>query len=61
MLAGLYDELAKRGATLRVVEAHAGVRDLLRACGLEEKVGRVDRLTTVADVIGGTAHGQGLV
>ena len=39
MLAGLYDELARRGATLRVAEAHAGVRDLLRACGLEEKSG----------------------
>jgi len=60
MLAALHDELAKRDATLRVAEAHAGVRDLLRACGLEEKVGRVDRLTTVADVIGGTAHGKRL-
>jgi len=38
------------------VEARAGVRDLLRAGGLEEKVGRIDRLTTVADVIDGSAH-----
>ena len=54
----LHDELAKRGITLRVAEARAGVRDLLRAGGLEEKVGRVDRLTTVADVIGGTDLGS---
>jgi MFS superfamily sulfate permease-like transporter len=56
MLATLHDELAKRDATLRVAEAHAGVRDLLRAEGLEEKFGRIDRLTTVADVIDGFAH-----
>jgi len=56
MLEGLHDELAKRGGTLRLVEARAGVRDLLRAEGLEEKVGRIDRLTTVADVIDGSAH-----
>jgi len=58
MLEALHDELAKRGITLRVAEARAGVRDLLRAGGLEEKVGRVDRLTTVADVIGGTDLGS---
>ena len=30
MLEALHDELAERGATLRVAEAHAGVRDLVR-------------------------------
>lgn len=59
MLEGLHDELAKRGITLRVVEARAGVRDLLRAEGLEEKVGRIDRFKTVADVIDGAAPDGG--
>jgi MFS superfamily sulfate permease-like transporter len=59
MLEGLHDELAKRGIALRVVEARAGVRDLLRAAGLEEKIGRIDRFKTVADVIDGSAHDGG--
>src|SRR5262249_2133273 len=33
MLGGLHRELAKRGIRMRVVEAHARVRDLLRAEG----------------------------
>jgi high affinity sulfate transporter 1 len=59
MLEGLHDELAKRDISLRVVEARAGARDLLRAEGLEEKVGRIDRFRTVADVIDGSAHDGG--
>ena len=59
MLEGLHDELVKRAIALRVVEARAGVRDLLRAEGLEEKVGRIDRFKSVTDVIDGSAHDDG--
>jgi high affinity sulfate transporter 1 len=51
MIASLRSELEKRGAVLRVVEARSSVRDLLRAVGLEDKVGRIGRFATVADVI----------
>jgi anti-anti-sigma factor len=51
MLAGLQADLAKRGVTLRVVEAHARVRDLLRAEGLEERVGYLGRHISVDQAI----------
>ncbi len=51
MLGKLHDELAGRGITLRLAEARASVRDILRAEGLEEKVGHVSRRTSVADVV----------
>ena len=51
MLLELQTELAKRGVVLRLVEAHASVRDLLRIEGAEDRVGRIDRFATVADVI----------
>jgi MFS superfamily sulfate permease-like transporter len=51
MLLELQTELAKRGVILHLVEAHASVRDLLRIEGAEERVGRIDRFETVADVI----------
>jgi SulP family sulfate permease len=47
----LHRELAARGVTLRVVGARARVRDLLRADGLGEKIGRFDRVTTLDAVI----------
>jgi sulfate permease, SulP family len=47
----LQAELAKRGITLRLVEARASVRDLLRIEGAEERVGTINRFATVADVI----------
>lgn len=40
------------GIRVQVVEARASVRDRLRAEGLEEKVGGIDRLRTVAQVVG---------
>jgi high affinity sulfate transporter 1 len=58
LLEGLHDELAKRGITLRLVEARSGVRDLLRAGGLEERVGRIDRFKSVADVVEAAAPGS---
>jgi sulfate permease, SulP family len=51
MLLELQTELAKRGMILRLVEAHASVRDLLRIEGAEDRVGRIDRFETIADVI----------
>jgi high affinity sulfate transporter 1 len=51
MLAGLHQELAKRGIALRVVEGHAKVRDLLRAEGLEEQVGYLGRHMSIEKAI----------
>ena len=43
MLLELHSELTRSGIALRIVGAHGWVRDLLRAEGLEEKVGGLDR------------------
>jgi len=43
MLHELHSELSGHGVTLRVIGAHGSVRDLLRADGIEEKLGRLDR------------------
>lgn len=51
MLKGLGDELRAMGARLHVVGAHASVRDRLRAEGLENQTGRIDRITSVADAV----------
>ncbi|HEV3142497.1 MAG TPA: SulP family inorganic anion transporter [Gemmataceae bacterium] len=51
MLAGLQRELTKREVRLRIVGAHAKVRDLLRAEGLEESVGYLGRHMTVDQAI----------
>jgi sulfate permease, SulP family len=51
MLLNLQAELAKRRIVLRLVEARASVRDLLRIEGAEDRLGTIDRLATVADVI----------
>src|SRR5579872_5833432 len=51
MLHELHKELAPRGVALRIVGAHAAVRDLLRADGVEEKVGGLDRAATLAGVL----------
>jgi hypothetical protein len=47
----LSEDLAERGAVLRLAEIHAEARDLLRAEDLEAKVGRIDRFTSVADAV----------
>ena len=47
MLHELHGELAARGIALRIVGAHGWVRDLLRADGIGEKVGGLDRATTL--------------
>lgn len=51
MLAGLHRDLAQQGIQLRLVEAHAKVRDLLRAEGLEERVGYFGRHMTVEQAL----------
>jgi sulfate permease, SulP family len=52
MLRELHAELASRGITLRIVGAHAVARDLLRADGVEEKVGGLHRTVTLESVLG---------
>jgi MFS superfamily sulfate permease-like transporter len=47
MLHELHKELSARGIMLRVVGAHGWVRNLLRADGIGEKVGGVDRALTL--------------
>jgi MFS superfamily sulfate permease-like transporter len=51
MFLTLQTEIAKRGMVFRLVEARSGVRDMLRIEGVEEKVGRIDRFTMLADAI----------
>lgn len=51
MLKMLHVELREAGMDFRIVGAHAKVRDILRAEGIEERVGHLGRRLTVADVI----------
>lgn len=51
MLLQLHKELRKQGITLQVVEAHATVRDILRAEGVDRVMGPIDRHFTLADLI----------
>ena len=51
MLTRLSTELAARGMALRLAEAHATVRDILRAEGLDATAGPISRRTSVADAI----------
>jgi SulP family sulfate permease len=51
MLAAMQAALQEAGVPLRLVTAHATVRDILRAEGLEEHVGHIDRRVSLADVI----------
>ncbi|MGC1876170.1 MAG: SulP family inorganic anion transporter [Pseudolabrys sp.] len=47
----LHDELAARGIALQIVGARGRVRDLLRADGLAEKVGGLERAVSLDDAI----------
>jgi SulP family sulfate permease len=47
----LHAELAKRGTAFRVIGARGSVRDLLRADGVEGKIGRVGRSVTLESVL----------
>ena len=56
MLHRLHGELVGRDIGLRVIGAHGVVRELLRADGVEPKVGGLDRTTTIETVL--RAEGQ---
>lgn len=51
MLARLHRDLGTRGIALRVVEAHAKARDLLRAEGVEDRTGYLGRHLSVDTVV----------
>jgi MFS superfamily sulfate permease-like transporter len=51
MLRELQEELAATGISLRLAEARSAVRDILRAEGLEERVGYFGRRVSVDDVL----------
>ena len=51
MLKELHSELGSRGIALRIVRAHGTARDLLRADGMDEKVGGLDRVKTLEEVL----------
>ncbi|HTL57725.1 MAG TPA: sulfate permease [Candidatus Limnocylindrales bacterium] len=53
MFLTLHEELAKRGIAFQLVEARSSVRDILRSEGVEDKVGRIDRFRSLADVVEG--------
>jgi MFS superfamily sulfate permease-like transporter len=58
MLKSLNEELSRREIKLRVVEAHAKVRDLLRAEGLEGQVGYLGRHLSIEHAIAEWLGGQ---
>ena len=51
MLHDLYAELARRCIVLRIVGAHGSARDLLRAEGLDEKIGGLGRAVTLDSLL----------
>jgi MFS superfamily sulfate permease-like transporter len=55
MLHLLHRELTARGITLRIVGARGRVRDLLRADGIGDKIGGLDRMTTLESLLMATS------
>ena len=51
MLRALHDDLAAQGIALHIVGARGRVPDLLRADGLAEKVGGLERAASLDDAI----------
>ncbi len=51
MLQQLEEELEREGIQFRVAEAHAEVREILRATGISESLGGVSRHTALADIV----------
>jgi len=51
MLRAICAALSGRGVPMRIIGAHGSVRDLLRAEGLEEMVGKLDRTLTVDSLL----------
>jgi MFS superfamily sulfate permease-like transporter len=52
MIRDLIAELDRKGIILRLANASGQVRDVLRAAGIEELVGRLDGTTTIAALCG---------
>ncbi len=52
MLHELHEKLNRRGVLLRIIGAHGSVRDLLRADGIDDKVGALDREVTLMGLLG---------
>jgi hypothetical protein len=53
MLRELHAELSRHNIALRIVGARGRVRDLLRADGMEEKLGGLDRRITLDELLAG--------
>lgn len=51
MLERLVDEFQREGIQFKVAEAHAEVREILRATGISESLGGVSRHTALADIV----------
>jgi hypothetical protein len=51
MLAHLQEQLAQENIQFRVADAHAEVRDIVRAMGIDQRLGGVSRLTSIPDII----------
>jgi hypothetical protein len=51
IVAGMGVELQASGLCVQVVEARSGVRDRLRTEGVEQKLGGINRATSVADAV----------
>jgi SulP family sulfate permease len=51
MIRDLITELERKGIILRLAHASGQVRDVLRAAGIEDKVGKLDQTTTIAALI----------
>jgi SulP family sulfate permease len=51
MLLRLHDKFQSRGVAFKIVEAHGPVRELLRGEGLEQKIGPLTRLESLADLL----------
>jgi SulP family sulfate permease len=50
-LISLYNEVTALGCQFQIVEARSSVRETLRLEGLEEKVGKINRFTSVSDAV----------
>lgn len=50
-LAGMADEITAKGIKFQALEARSSVRDRLRHEGVDARLGGIDRVTTVADVV----------
>jgi sulfate permease, SulP family len=51
MIRDLITELNRKGITLRLANASGQVRDVLRAAGIEDKVGKLDGTTTIVALL----------